>query len=217
MEDSEKSEDRNKAPGWLSYARRLQTIAQAGLTYSENKYDRERFKEIQKIGAEILREYSSLEKEKAEDLLESEIGYPTPRVDVRAAIFRKGDILMVKEKINDRWSLPGGWADIEWSLKENLIKEAHEEAGVEINPRRIIGVFDRGTKDEEALSFYGIYKIFVECDFISMDFQENIETSTAKFYGRDDLPNISKERNTEEEIKLCFEARNKENFEAKFD
>ncbi len=204
-------------PLWLDYARRLQFIAQAGLTYTDDKYDRERFRQIREISAKIMEDYTDMEQEKIEDNFSDEIGYPTPKIDVRAAIFKDGKILLVKEKLDGQWSLPGGWADIEGSLKENIIKESREEAGAEVKPKRIIAIYDRGTKSEETISFYGIYKIFVECDFVEMNFSDNIETSAAEFFQENDLPELSRERNTEREISLCFEARKKDVHEADFD
>ena len=203
-------------PKWLEYAKKLQSIAQAGLTYSENKYDRERFEEIRDISIDIIHTYTEIEHEKIRSLFANENGYQTPKIDVRAAIFKDGKILMVKEQIDGLWALPGGWADVDCSLMENVVKESREEAGVDVDPKRVIGIFDRRKKYVCPMP-YGIYKIFVECDYVDGEFQQNIETSDAKFFNLDNLPSLSLNRNTKEEIKLCFDVRQKEFHETIFD
>ncbi|MBU5438715.1 NUDIX hydrolase [Tissierella sp. MSJ-40] len=206
----------NIEPKWLEWAKKLQAIAQAGLTYSKNEYDLERFEEIRDISIEILNNYTGVENEKIRQLFANEEGYPTPKIDVRAAIFNNEEILLVKEKLDGLWSLPGGWADIDISLRENLIKEAEEEAGVKIEPKRVIAILDRKKHNIPPMP-YGIYKIFVECDLVGGKFQENIETSEAKFFSIENLPPLSTERNTKEQIEMCFSTKAKEFHEAIFD
>ncbi|ADL12751.1 NUDIX hydrolase N-terminal domain-containing protein [Acetohalobium arabaticum] len=206
----------SKEPKWLEYAKRLQAIAQAGLTYSENKYDRERFEEIREISSSIIKDQTELKKEEISELFMEDAGYPTPKIDVRAAVFKDDKILLVKEKVDGRWSLPGGWADVGYSLKENLIKEAQEEAGVKIKPQRIISILDRRKHHKKSFPF-GMYKIFVECEFLSGEFEKNIETSDSGFFSVTDLPPLSLGRNTKEQIRSCFEARRKDYHKAIFD
>ncbi len=203
-------------PKWLQYAKKLQALAQAGLEYSNDKYDIERFEEIRKISVEIMNDYTDLEKGKIENLFAGEKGYQTPKIDVRAVIFKNNKILLVKEKIDGLWTLPGGWADIDLSLSENLIKEAKEEAGAEIKPRRVIAILDR-KRHNTPPNPYGIYKIFVECNLKSFNFKENIETSAADFFDQKNFPSLSKSRTTREQLKMCFESKNKKNHECIFD
>lgn len=203
-------------PKWLDWAKRLQIIAKAGIEYGHTEYDIDRYKAIQDIAIEILEEYSEVTKEKLLELFTKDNGYITPKIDVRAAIFKDNKILLVKEKIDGRWSMPGGWADINLSLKESIIKEAKEEAGVIVEPKRIIAVLDR-KKHNPPLFFYGVYKIFVQCDLISGEFNKNAETSDAVFFPLENLPPLSVGRNTFEQIKMCFDAKEKENFETIFE
>jgi len=203
-------------PKWLYYAMKLQAIAQAGLAYSKNKFDIEHFKQSREISVDILKDYTGIENQKIEDLFANETGYPTPKVDVRAAIFRDNKILLVKEKKDGLWALPGGWADIDLSLKENVIKEAKEEAGAVIEPIRIIAILDR-KKHNIPFMPYGIYKVFVESTYISMDFKFNLETSDAGFFSEDNLPPLSTGRNTREQIYMCFKVKEKEFHETIFD
>lgn len=203
-------------PKWLQYAKKLQALAQAGLEYSDDKYDLERFEEIRSISVEIMNNYTDIEKEKIEKLFAGEKGYQTPKIDVRAAVFKNNKILLVREKIDGLWTLPGGWADIDLSLKENLIKEVKEEAGADVEAGRVIAILDR-KRHNTPPNPYGIYKIFVECKLISMDFKENLETSEASFFGEKNLPQLSTNRTTEEQIKMCFESRDKNKHECIFD
>lgn len=203
-------------PQWLQYAKKLKSIAQSGLAYSDDKYDLERFRQIRKISIEIMEQHSRLEDQKIEDFFEGEQGYTTPKIDARAAIFRDNKILLAKEKSDGHWSLPGGWADTDLTLKENLIKEAREEAGANIEPRRIIAIQDR-SKHNNPPDPWGIYKIFVECDCLNFDFESNIETSDAQFFSLESLPPLSKGRNTEEQIRMCFQAHKSEYHEPIFD
>lgn len=203
-------------PKWLEYAKELKAIAQAGLTYTENKYEKERFQQIREISLEILKEHTEMKEEIIKELYYKDVGYPTPKVDVRAAVFKGDGILMVKEKVDGLWSLPGGWADAKHSLRENLIKETREESGILVKPRRIIAVLDR-KKNNLPPSVFGIYKIFVECTYREGTFEENIETSDADFFTEDHLPPLSTGRSTEDQIKMCFAARKKKYLEPLFD
>ncbi|MFW5644768.1 MAG: NUDIX hydrolase, partial [Bacteroidota bacterium] len=128
---------------WINIARRLQSIAQAGLEYCHSGYDRDRYHQIREISIEIMKNFTGHEKEEIIDFFTSADGYPTPKIDVRAAIFHEDEILLVKEKIDGKWSMPGGWADQHLSLSENLIKESLEEAGVDVAPGKIIAILDR--------------------------------------------------------------------------
>lgn len=203
-------------PKWLEYAKKLQAIAQAGLAYSKDIYDIERFQQIREISLEIFHEYTGIDQEIIRDLFAKETGYPTPKIDVRAAVFKENKILLVKERADNLWALPGGWADIDTSLRESLLKEAKEEAGIDINPKRIIAIFDT-RKHNLPPAPSGIYKIIVECEYLGGEFQNNIETLECGFFSLDHLPPLSIGRNTYKQIELCFEVHNKEFHEAIFD
>lgn len=201
---------------WLTWARKLQAIAQAGLEYSKDKYDIERFQQIRDLSVEILNEYTELSNEKIKDLFCNEVGYQTPKVDIRGVTFKDNKILLVKESIDGCWSLPGGWAEVDLSVKENVIKEAKEEAGVNVIPKRIIAVLDRN-KNNKPIHAYGIYKIFVLCELIDGDFKKNIETEESGFFSLEELPPLSLGRNNEKQIEMCFKAKDDENFQVIFD
>ncbi|MTI49855.1 NUDIX hydrolase N-terminal domain-containing protein [Sporosalibacterium faouarense] len=206
----------NNEPKWLEWAKKLQALAQSGLAYSDNKYDIERFEEIRNISIDMINQYTDINHKKVRDLFASERGYQTPKVDVRAAIFKDNKILLIKEQIDGLWAMPGGWADIDTSLREALIKESKEEAGADVEPKRVIAILDRRKHNPYPFPF-GLYKIFVECDYLGGEFQSNIETLEAKFFKLEDLPPLSLGRNTKEQIAMCFEARKKNCHETIFD
>lgn len=204
-------------PKWLYWAQQLQALAQTGLEFTENPYDRERYQKIRELSIEILNEYTGIDNSRLTELFAGESGYQTPKVDVRAAVFNaEGKILMIRENADNKWALPGGWADIGLTLRQNIIKESMEEAGAEISPRRIISINDRNSHVNDNFP-YSAYKIFVECDFIRGEFVQNIETLEHCFFSPDNLPELSEGRNTREQIEKCFFARGKDKFEAIFD
>ncbi|MDD7793562.1 NUDIX hydrolase N-terminal domain-containing protein [Clostridium sp. 'White wine YQ'] len=203
-------------PKWLTWAKELQLIAQAGLTYSTNKFDIERFQQIRNLSIEILSEYTEISNEKIKDLFCNEVGYQTPKVEIRGAIFKDDKILLVKESIDGCWSMPGGWAEVNLSIKENVAKEAMEEAGVKVIPQKLIAVLERSKHYEEPFP-YGVYKAFVLCELIDGEFKKNIETEASDFFELANLPDLSLGRNTKKQIEMCFEAHKNKDFITIFD
>lgn len=203
-------------PKWLEWATRLQSIAQAGLTFSKDRYDLERFEQIRFLSVEIMNEFTGVSAEKIRDLFAGETGYQTPKVDIRASVFKEDRILLIREKIDRRWALPGGWADVNTTVSESVIRECIEEAGAQVIPKRIIAIL-LANKHNDPLLPYTVYKIFVECELISEEFRENTETVEAGFFKMDNIPELSTGRTTTEQIKMCFEARNEKLLEPLFD
>lgn len=203
-------------PKWLTWAKQLQSIAQAGLTYSKDKYDIERFQQIRELSVEILNEYTEICNEKIKDLFCNEVGYQTPKIDIRGAVFKDDKILLVKESIDGLWSIPGGWAEPGLSIKENVVKELEEEAGLNVVPKKLIAVLDV-RKHNHPICPYGIYKIFVLCDLIDGAFKSNIETLESGFFSLDNLPPLSPNRVNKEQIVMCYDAKDRESFTTIFD
>src|SRR5512133_258661 len=172
---------------WLEWAREMQALAQSGLAFSENPYDRDRYHRLRQLATEIVHEHTDVSFEKLKDLFAGESGYQTPKVDIRSAVFKGDMILMAREKIDGRWSLPGGWADVNTSVSESAIRECLEEAGAIVKPKRIIAIH-LGNKHNNPLFPFTIYKIFVECELVENNFKENTETLGAGFFGPDNLP-----------------------------
>lgn len=190
---------------WLDFAIRIQSIAQAGLHYGKDKYDKERYEELRQIAAGMLCARTDIPTDKVFGLFCSETGYQTPKIDTRAAVFVDGKILLVHEN-NGTWTLPGGWCDVNQSIASNTVKEVKEEAGCNVLPERLIAVQD-WRKHNVTNYTYGIIKIFVLCKYESGGFEENIETTEAAFFGKNELPSpLATEKCTKEQILMCFEA-----------
>ncbi|HWO75144.1 MAG TPA: NUDIX hydrolase [Bacillus sp. (in: firmicutes)] len=189
---------------WLTWAKQLQAIAQAGLAYSKDVFDIERFKMIRNISLEILSRHTDMEVNKIKDLFANETGYPTPKVDVRAAVFHKEQILMVQEKSDGKWSLPGGWADIGYSPAEIAVKEVKEETGYDVKPIKLIAVFDKKCHPHPP-SPYHVYKIMFLCELSGGNAKNSIETNDVQFFDKHQLPPLSIHRITKNQIELAFE------------
>ena len=188
----------------LQWAMELQSLAQAGLTYGKDPYDLERYRRIREISAEMVAEGSGLPLERVQDLFCGETGYPTPKLDTRAAVFREGKILLVQEN-DGLWSLPGGWGDVRQSVGENAVKETREEAGLEVAAESIIAVQDRARHNRPDYA-YGVCKVFVLCRALGGRFRENIETIRSDYFPEDALPPLSEAKNTPEQVRMCFAA-----------
>lgn len=210
-----KEDQKDDKKPWLDWAIELQFIAQAGLTYSKDAFDLERFERIREISAEIMSMKSGWDIEKVKDVFCNETGFQTPKLDTRAAIFKDDKILLVKEN-NGTWSMPGGWVDVNESIKSNTIKEVKEESGYNAVPIKLIAVQDRNKHNPPQYA-YGISKVFVHCEIIDGDFTPNIETLERDFFAIGSLPKLAEEKNTKEQIELCYEAHKSENWEVVFD
>lgn len=200
---------------WLRWAMELQSLAQAGLFYGKDVFDRERYTRIREISAEMLAHMSAVPLETVTGLFCNEIGYQTPKIDTRAAVFQEGKILLVKER-NGKWALPGGWCDVGLSVGENTVKEVKEEAGLDVVPEKVIAVQDR-VKHNKPDYAYSICKIFVQCRPIGGAFAENSETLDALYFAEDELPELDGAKNTEAQIQMCFEANRSENWKTLLD
>lgn len=190
-------------PKWLEWAKELQAIAQAGLTYSKDVYDLERFEMIRNLSVDILASHTKINQPIIKDLFTNETGYATPKVDVRAVIFKENEILMVREKADQQWALPGGWGDIGLTPSEVAIKETEEESGFEVKATKLLAVFDKKCHPHPP-SPYHVYKMFIQCEIIGGQAEEGIETNGVGFFKANELPPLSVERNTDSQIQIAF-------------
>ncbi len=205
--------DRDMLTKW---AMEIQSLAQAGLTYGKDKFDLERYERLREISAEIMAFKTDLPIKKVRELFCGETGYQTPKVDTRAAVFKKGKLLLVHEN-NGKWALPGGWCDIDQSVAENTVKETKEEAGLDVEAKLLIAVQDRNRHNPPPYA-YGVVKVFVLCSLLGGSFKENIETTETAFFSKNELPeNLAIEKVTKEQLLLCFEANEAENWVTLFD
>ena len=201
---------------WLKWAIEIQSLAQAGLAYTDNVYDIERYERLREIAAEIIEEKSNISLEKVKDLFCNENGYQTPKIDTRAAIFKDDKILLTHEN-NGTWAMPGGWCDVLESVKSNTKKEVKEETGLDVETIKIISIQDRN-KHNKPIYAYGVCKIFVLCNIIGGEFIENIETTEIKYFSLNEIPNnLAEEKTNNEQIEMCFKAYKDEKWQTQFD
>ena len=199
---------------WLKWAIEIQSIAQIGLTYTKDEYDKERYEQLRNIASEMLSYKTDIPVDKVKNLFCNEQGYQTPKLDTRAAIFKDDKILLVHEK-NGFWSLPGGWVDILESIESNTIKEVKEEAGLDVVAKKVIAIQDRN-KHNTPIYPYGVFKVFVECEVMGGEFVENIETVEIGYFSLDNLPKLAEEKCTPKQVEMCFEAKNNKNWQVYF-
>ena len=201
---------------WWHWAIEIQSLAQAGLAYTSNVYDIERYERLREISAEMISEKTNIPTEKVEELFCNETGYQTPKLDTRAAVFKENKILLTHEN-NGTWSLPGGWVDVLESIKSNTEKEVKEETGLDVEAVKVIAIQDRN-KHNIPVYAYGVCKVFVLCELIGGSFEENIETTEINYFSLNEIPeNLAKEKTTKEQIEMCFEAYKNKNWQTQFD
>jgi ADP-ribose pyrophosphatase YjhB (NUDIX family) len=189
---------------WLYIAKEIHALAQAGLSYSENKYDLDRYRQLNELSAKILAEYSETRFEKILELFNGENGYQTPKVDIRGVVFRSGKILMVRESLDGLWTLPGGWADVNYSPFEIAAKEVQEEAGLLVKPYKLLAVFDK-MKHDHPPDFFHVYKLFIRCEDSGGEIKPGMETTDVAWVARTNIPPLSELRITGKQIQTMFE------------
>jgi ADP-ribose pyrophosphatase YjhB (NUDIX family) len=188
----------------LRIARRIQAIAQAGLHYADNAFDRQRYEELRELSVQLAANLTDTAADRIRDLFTDDTGFQTPKVDVRAVVFNKGRILMVRERSDGMWSLPGGFADINYSPTEVAVKEVAEETGLEVRANRLLAVIDTDKHNFPPLEFH-FYKMIILCDLIGGELRGSCETEEAQFFEPDRLPELSEKRNTGELLHLIRE------------
>jgi ADP-ribose pyrophosphatase YjhB (NUDIX family) len=204
-------------PQWLLWARELQAIAQTGLSFSTNDYDLDRYKRLRAIAVEMLAVGSNTPLERVQGLFDQDVGYPTPKVDVRGAVFRDDCILLVREISDNRWTLPGGWADVNQSAKECVEREIKEESGYEARAIKLAGVYDYRRQGHTVNHPYSIYKLFFICELTGGAPSASIETSAVEFFPRGRLPELSLGRTNPAQIERMFLHREHPELKAEFD
>lgn len=203
---------------WLEWAQQIQAIAQNGLTYSQNEFDIERYHQLRAIAAQIMVtdfnfEHSDILKE-----FNSQVGYATPKVDVRAIVFESDKILLVKEKEDGCWALPGGWADVGVSPSECAVKEVYEESGYHVRVIKLLGVYDRNhIRHDYPPLVHHVYKLFFQCELIGGKPMKSIETTEIAFFGEQEIPNLSLTRIVPSQITRMFEHHRNPNMPTDFD
>lgn len=176
-------------PQWLTIARELQALSQTGLAFATDPYDRDRYETLRRLAATMLAGGIDAPLARLEGVFEAESGYATPKLEVRAAVFDEaGRILMVREVFDhDRWTLPGGWADVNLTPAGNVVKEVREESGYDVRVRKLAAAWDRQRQGHPP-SLFSCCKLFFVCEIIGGEARTSIETSEVGWFARDALP-----------------------------
>lgn len=199
----------------IEWAKELQSLAQAGLFYGKDRFDKDRYQRIRDISAEMMSKKTELPVDVVKNLFCNDSGYQTPKIDTRAAIVQNGKILLVQEN-DGRWALPGGWCEFDMSPVQNAVKEAKEEAGADIEVKKLIAVQTRSKHNCPEYP-YEVVKIFYLCNYLGGHFEKNIETLDCNWFSEKEIPILAEEKINERQIKMCFEACKKSFWEALFD
>jgi ADP-ribose pyrophosphatase YjhB (NUDIX family) len=191
-------------PSWLTIGRELRAIAQIGLTFCRDPFDRQRFERVRELAASLIAERSGGSAEALLEYFRGHSGYATPKVDVRAAAFSDGRVLLVREISDGAWTLPGGWADVNQSAAESVVREVAEESGFQARALKLAAVYDY-RKRNRPHHLDSIYKMFFICELIGGSARASIETSDASFFALDALPPLSVGRTTAAQIERMFQ------------
>jgi ADP-ribose pyrophosphatase YjhB (NUDIX family) len=191
-------------PKWIEWAQRLQAIAQTGLTFTQSPFEQERYEQVREIAAEMMGQHSDLNIAPIRDLFAGQAGYATPKVDVRGVVFRDNTLLLVKEHHDGRWTLPGGWADVNDSPGEAVVREVCEESGYHVRASKLLACYDRNKHGHPPYAFH-IYKLFFRCELLGGAPAESIETDAVDWFREDEIPLLSLPRVTPEQIARFFD------------
>jgi ADP-ribose pyrophosphatase YjhB (NUDIX family) len=219
MSDSSSNASQDASdPPWVQWAQQLQALAQTGLTYAEDAYDTERYEQIRAIATEMMAARSQgLDAEYLVTLFAREEGYATPKVDVRGVVFRDEKLLLVKERSDGRWTLPGGWADAGESPRESVEREVCEEAGLDVQAQKLLAVYDRAKHPHTPAFPFHVYKLFIRCHVTGGTPEAGHETSDVGFFAEDDWPPLSHSRVLPDQLRHLFAHARHPDWPADFD
>ena len=211
------SSDDSRA-AWMEWVRALQAISQTGLHYAQTPYDTQRYRDIGELAADMLARHTTLDTAQILAFQAAEFGYATPKVDVRGIVFRDDRILLVREILDaGRWTVPGGWADVNETPAEAVVREVWEESGYETRARKLLAVYDREKQGHVPSFPFHVYKLFFLCELIGGEARPNEEASEIEFFARDALPELSVSRVTRRQIDHFFELRERPVAPTEFD
>ncbi len=197
--------------------KRIQALAEIGLEFEPNSYDKERYEELHEISLEMLEKMTNVPIAEIIPVIEEKNGYKTPKIDVRAVVFNEnGQILLVQEKVDGKWALPGGWSDINYSPREVAEKECFEEAGLTVKATKLLAVMDK-QKQGMPPAFEYVYKIFILCEKQNDTINTGSETDDVNWFNESNIPELSAPRNMEPQLKMMFEYYKGERTEVYFD
>lgn len=190
------------SPNWLYVAREIFSLSQAGIAYSTNEFDLQRYKRLQEICAEMIAGQSLLSREAVMSTFSMQSGYATPKVDVRGAVMRDGRVLLVREKTDGKWAMPGGWADPGDSPAQMAVREVWEESGLHVRVDKLIGVYNNMQHQPD--EFFHAYKLIFQCGILSGEAHPGEETLEADFFAFEALPPLSERRTSQRMLQEVF-------------
>jgi ADP-ribose pyrophosphatase YjhB (NUDIX family) len=205
-----------RIPRWLDWAREIQAIAQTGLHFAADDYNRGRYQRLMELAVEMASECGGLRPEDVERAFLSARGYATPKVSVRAAVFRGGKILLVRERVDGGWCMPGGWADVGDTPSQTVEREVLEECGLRVRAARLVGVYDANRADGE-LEVMHAYDLVFLCDDLGGEPHSSNETSEAGFFGLQEIPPLSAARTSLLHLQAAFALAENPDRTAEFD
>lgn len=191
-----------KQPKWIEWAREIFSLSQAGLAYSKNEFDIERYKRLQEITAEMIESESKLSKESVLESFSMQAGYATPKIDVRGAVVHEGKILLIQERTDERWAMPGGWADLGDAPASVAEREVWEESGYRVKAEKVVAVLDANRI--EPFEFYHAFKIIFLCKLVDGEPRTSNETMAVGFFDINELPPLSLFRTNENMLREVF-------------
>ncbi|MCG6920560.1 MAG: NUDIX hydrolase N-terminal domain-containing protein [Acidobacteria bacterium] len=197
------SGDGDRRPDWLRWAQRIQSIAQTGLAYAGDPYDRERYEQLREIAVEMAAVGFAEDADVLRPVFAAGMGYPTPKVDVRAVVFRGDELLLVRELRTQRWTFPGGWADVGDTPAAAAERETLEESGYRVRAEKVLAVLDK-TRHEHPPSLDYTYKILIHCRLEGGEPRTSHEVDEVGFFAEHAIPDLDIDRTTPGQIVLAF-------------
>jgi ADP-ribose pyrophosphatase YjhB (NUDIX family) len=204
-------------PNWLDWGREIQALAQTGLTYSRNEFDILRYRRLEEIAAQIIASHTSLPQEEILKSFRMQPGYATPKIDVRGAVIHEGRILLVQERLDGCWTMPGGWADVGESPSAMVRREVQEESGYQVRVEKLVAVYDANRLPGVRLEFFHAYKLIFLCTLTGGEARPSNETSAVDFFDLDRLPQLSASRTNRQMLEEVFAHRADPDRPAAFD
>jgi ADP-ribose pyrophosphatase YjhB (NUDIX family) len=195
-----------EVPAWVRWARRMQALAQNGLTYARDPYDVERYEALRALAAEVVASHAATPRDEVHDLFAADAGYATPKLDVRGVVFRDdGALLLVRERSDGGWTLPGGWVDVGESPSEAVEKEVREESGYVVRAAKVLALLDRDRHGHPPHAHH-IWKVFIQCSLVGGSAAApGLETDRVGFFHADAVPPLSLTRVVPAQIARLFE------------
>ena len=201
----------------LEEIKKIKSLADTGLLYCSNEYDKERYLALQEISLALLSKISGHSIDELKELFPVSKDYPTAKVDIRGIMLSEDKkILLVKESADDKWSLPGGWADVGCTPSEVVIKEFNEETGLDVSPKKLLALFDKRKHPHPPQPFY-VYKMVFYCEAISQEIQKGFDVLDVQFFSINNLPELSEDRILKSQLELLYQKIMDADFETYFD